>query len=136
MKSLFNAVFGKLILGIFFVMTLATAHAQSASSGDGQNEQFTVKYLGTQEDMIVFNVSYPNPEGGKFQLIIRDQDGSSLYQSTFSDKAFYKQFRLPKTDKDRIAFVFHNTHDADVVKTFEINVNSRFVREVAIKKVN
>jgi hypothetical protein len=136
MKSLFNAVFGKLILGTTFVMTLAAAHAQEASSGDGQNEQATVKYLGTQEDMIVFNVAYSNPEGNKFQLTIRDQDGSSLYQNTFSDKSFYKQFRLPKSDKDRVAFIFHTTHDADVVKTFEINVNSRFIHEVAIKKLN
>jgi hypothetical protein len=136
MKSLFNAVFGKLILGTTFVMTFAAVHAQEAPSRDGQNEQATVKYLGTQEDMIVFNVSYSNPEGNKFQLTIRDQDGSPLYQNTFSDKSFYKQFRLPKTDKDRVAFVFHNTHDADVVKTFEINVNSRFVHEVAIKKLN
>lgn len=136
MKSLFKAVFGKLILGTTFVMTFAAAHAQEASSRDGQNEQATVKYLGTQEDMIVFNVSYSNPEGNKFQLTIRDQDGSPLYQNTFSDKSFYKQFRLPKTDKDRLVFVFHNIHDADVVKTFEINVNSRFVHEVAIKKLN
>jgi hypothetical protein len=137
MKSLFKAVFGKLILGTIFVMTLATAHAQSAASGDGQNQQATVKYLGTQEDMIVFNVSYPNPDGGKFELTIRDQDGSSLYQNTFTGKSFYKQFRLPKTDKDRVAFIFHsNAQEADVVKAFEINVNSRFVHEVAIKKLN
>lgn len=136
MKSLFNAVFGKIVLGITFVMAFATAHAQSASSGDGQNEQATVKYLGAQDDMIVFNVSYPNPEGNKFQLTIKDQDGASIYQNTFSERAFYKQFRLPKTDKDRIVFLFHNVHDADVVKAFEINVNSRFVREVAIKKLD
>jgi hypothetical protein len=125
MKSLFNAVFGRIVLGATFVMTLATAHAQSS-----------VKYLGTQDDMIVFNVSCANPDGSKFQLTIKDQDGTPLYQNTFNDKAFYKQFRLPKTDKDRIIFVFHNTHDADLVKAFDVNVNSRFVHEVAIKKLD
>jgi hypothetical protein len=117
-------------------MTFATAHAQSVATGDGQNEQAAVKYLGTQDDMIVFNVSYANPEGNRFQLIIKDQDGSLVYQNTFTGKSFYKQFRLPKTDKDRIAFIFHNNHDADVVKTFEVNVNSRFVNAVAIKKID
>ena len=106
-------------------MTLATAHAQS-----------TVKYLGTQDDMIVFNVSNPNPDGGRFLLTIKDQDGSTLYQGVYNDKSFYKQFKLPKTDKDRIVFIFHNNHDADVVKTFEVNVSSRLVSEVAIKKIN
>jgi hypothetical protein len=136
MKSLFNAVFGRFVLGAMFVMTLATARAQSASAGEGQNEKATVKYLGTQDDMIVFNVSYANPEGTRFELVIKDQDGSMVYQNNFSDKSFYKQFRLPKTDKDRIFFVFHNNHDADVVKTFEVNVNSHFVNAVAIKKID
>ena len=135
MKSLFNAVFGRSVLGATFVMMLATAHAQSAAGG-GQNGQATVKYLGTQEDMIIFNVSYANPDGSRFLLTIKDQDGSQLYQSAFSDRSFYKQFRLPKTDKDRVVFIFHNNHDADLVKAFDINVNSRFVREVAIKKLN
>ena len=136
MKSLFNAVFGRFVLGATFVMTLATAHGQSASTGDGQNEKATVKYLGTQDDMIIFNVAYANPEGNRFELVIKDQDGSMVYQNSFTDKSFYKQFRLPKTDKDRIFFVFHNNHDADVVKTFEVNVNSRFVYAVAIKKID
>jgi len=136
MKSLFNAVYSKLILGTIFVMALATAHAQSAAAGDGQNEIAMVKYLGTQEDMIVFNVSYPNPEGSKFQLIVKDQDGSQIYQNSFNDKSFFKQFMLPKADKDRLVFVFRNGHDADVVKTFEVSVNSRYVREVDVKKLD
>ena len=139
MKSLFNAVFGRFVPVVMFVMTLATAHAQSAAAGNGQNEQATVKYLGTQEDMIVFNVSFANPEGSRFLLTIKDQDGYQLYQNTYTDRSFYKQFRLPRTDKDRIVFIFHNNnnnHDADLVKTFEVNVNSRFVHEVAIKKLD
>ena len=136
MKSLFNAVFGRFVPGAMLVMTLATAHAQSVAAGDGQNEKATVKYLGIQDDMIVFNVAYTNPESNRFELVIKDQDGSMVYQNSFTDKSFYKQFRLPKTDKDRIFFVFHNNHDADVVKTFEVNVNSRFVHSVAIKKID
>jgi len=136
MKSLFNAVFGRFVPGAMLVMTLATAHAQSVAAGDGQNEKATVKYLGIQDDMIVFNVAYANPESNRFELVIKDQDGSMVYQNSFTDKSFYKQFRLPKTDKDRIFFVFHNSHDADVVKIFEVNVNSRFVHSVAIKKID
>ena len=136
MKSLFNAVFGRFVPGAMLVMTLATAHAQSVAAGDGQNEKATVKYLGIQDDMIVFNVAYTNPESNRFELVIKDQDGSMVYQNSFTDKSFYKQFRLPKTDKDRIFFVFHNNHDADVVKIFEVNVNSRFVHSVAIKKID
>ena len=136
MKPQLKAVLGKLIFGTFLILTLAPAQAQTVTPEEGQSDIAMVKYLGTQDDMVVFNVSYANPEGSKFQLIVKDQDGSPLYSNTFSDKSFYKQFRLPKSDKDRIVFVFRDGHDADIVKTFEINVNSRFVREVAIKKVD
>ena len=136
MKPRLKTVTGKLIIGTFFVLSLATARAQTVSTVDGQSDNAIVKYLGTQDDMVVFNVSYSNPDGSKFTLIVKDQDGQPLYSNSFSDKSFCKQFRLPKTDKDRIVFVFRDGHDADVVKAFEINVNSRFVREVAIKKVD
>lgn len=136
MKSLFKAVFGRSILGIVFVMTLATAQAQSTSAREEPTEQASVKYLGTQDDMIVFNVSYLNPDGAKFQLFIKDQDGSLLYQNTFNEKSFYKQFRLPKTDKERVFFVIRSNRDTDIVKAFEVNVNSRFIHEVAIKKID
>ena len=136
MKPQLKAVLGKLIFGTFFVLTLAPAQAQTVTPEEGQSDIAMVKYLGTQDDMVVFNVSYANPDGSKFQLIVKDQDGSPLYQNTFSDKSFYKQFRLPKSDKDRIVFVFRDGHDADIVKTFEVNVNSRFVREVSIKKID
>ena len=135
MKSQFTAVFGKLILGTCLVLAAATVQAQSTVTGAGQTENAIVKYLGMQDEMIVFNVSYTNPEGSKFQLTVKDQDGAQLYQNIFSEKSFYKQFRLPKGEKDRIVFIIRNGKDADVVKTFEINVNSRFVQEVAVKKL-
>jgi hypothetical protein len=136
MKPQLKAVLGKFIVGTFFVLALAPAQAQMVTSTDGQRDNALVKYLGTQDDMVVFNVSYSNPDGNKFTLIVKDQDGLPLYSNSFNDKSIYKQFRLPKSDKDRIVFVFRDGHDADIVKTFEINVNSRFVREVAIKKVD
>jgi hypothetical protein len=136
MKKFLTAVFGKLVLGSCLILTVATAQAQTIVPGSGQSESATVKYLGTQDDMIVFNVSYANPEGSKFQLSIKDQDGTQLYQNIFNEKTFYKQFRLPKADKDRIVFVIRNGKDADMVKSFEVNVNSRFIQEIAVKKLN
>jgi hypothetical protein len=138
MKPQFKAVIGKVALGTSFLLALVTAQAQTLTPlpVDSQSENATVKYLGTQDDMVVFNVSYNNPDGSKLMLIVKDQDGSPMYSNSFSDKSFYRQFRLPKTDKDRIVFVFRDGRDADVIKTFEINVSSRFVREVAIKKVD
>ena len=86
--------------------------------------------------MILFNVSYPNPDGARFVLTVKDQDGTQLYQNVSTEKGFYKQFRLPKTDKSKITFTLRNGREADIVKSFEINVNSRFVEDIAVKKIN
>jgi len=127
MKSSITAI------ALFFA---AAASAQSTGGMLSKEPVATVKCLGIQEDMVVFNVSYPNPDGSKFSLTVKDQDGTQLYQNVFSDKEFYKQFRLPKMDKSKISFVIRNGKEAELVRSFEINVNSRFVEDIAIKKIN
>jgi hypothetical protein len=128
MKSLFRPAASRLTFAIFLLLTGVATHAQST-------DPVTVRYLGAQDDMLVFNVYYDNPQGTKFTVAIRDQNGTQLYQDNFKDKLFYRQFRLPKADKDRVVFVIRSGEEAPVVKTFAVNVSSRLVREVAIKKL-
>jgi len=136
MKSLSMARFFKYLFGASFLLILSSARAQSTVTGTGSNNAATVKYLGVQDDMLVFDVAYSNPTGGKLLVVIKDQDGTQLYQNLFNEKTIYKQFRLPKTEKDRVVFVLRDFRDADVVKAFDINVNSRLIHEVAVRKVN
>ncbi|HEY4110529.1 hypothetical protein [Puia sp.] len=137
MKSKFMALFAKLFLGTSFLVILATANAQSTDADAAKGDDVAVvKYLGAQDDMLVFDITYSNPTGGKFLVTIKDQDGNSLYQNLFNEKSIYKQFRLPKPEKDRIVFVIRDYRNADIVRAFDINVNSRVIHEVAVRKVN
>jgi hypothetical protein len=137
MKPQFTAAISKLIFGTALLLSVATVNAQSATTDPGQKESPAfVKYLGTQDDMIVFNVSYSNPDAGKFCVIVKDQDGMQLYQNIYTEKSFFKQFRLPKTDKNKITFIIRNYKDADIAKSFAVNINSRLVEDVAVRKVN
>jgi hypothetical protein len=136
MKSLFNAVIGRLTLGVILLLTIGAASAQTGASDSAMSaDPAVVKYLGVQDDMLVFNVSYNNPQGGKFLVQVLDQNGNQLFQDIFRDKTFYRQFRLPKTDKDQITFVIRKGQDAPVEKRFAVNISSRIVQEVAIKKL-
>lgn len=143
MKKLFISAFGKMTFGTLFLLSVVAANAQSTTSNTTTEQDASqkespvaVKYLGAQDDMILFNVSYNNPGADKFCLIVKDQDGAALYQRVFNDKSFYKQFRLPKADRNKITFIIRNYKDADIARTFEVNVNSHFVEDVAVKKVN
>ncbi|HET6254428.1 MAG TPA: hypothetical protein VFE32_10155 [Puia sp.] len=148
MKSLFNAAIGRLFFGLILLSTITTANAQSDTTGaaagagvvpgagavPGMNP-VAVRYLGAKDDMLIFNVAYSNPQGNKFVITILDQSGNQVYQDNFKEKTFYRQFKLPKTDKDLITFIFRSGQDAPVEKRFAVNVNSRIVQEVAIKKL-
>jgi hypothetical protein len=136
MKSLFSAAIGRLSFCVVALLTFTAANAQSGGSAPVSIvEAATVKFLGTQDDMLIFNVNYDNPKGSRFVIAVRDQNGNQLYQDIFTDKAFYRQFRLPKTDKDQVVFVIRKEQGAPIVKTFAVNINSHFVQEVAIKKL-
>ncbi|HEX9510615.1 MAG TPA: hypothetical protein VF939_09030 [Puia sp.] len=137
MKNLFIITSGKLIPVILFSLVAATTQAQSATATTLPKEDSSlVKYLGTQDDLVLFNVAYKNPQGALFSLIVKDQDGTELYRNTYSEKNFYKQFRLPRADKSKITFIIRGNKETEIVKTFEINVNSRYVQDIAIKKLN
>jgi hypothetical protein len=144
MNAPLTAVFNKLIYGTLFFFIVSTAHAQttivdSAHKEDPAAASFpgtTVSFLGTMDDMVVFSAACQNPSGDKVCLIIRDQDGNQLYQCIFKNKNFHQQFRLPRADKSQVAFIFRNYRQPDITKTFQINVNSRLVEDVAVKKLD
>jgi len=136
MKSLFNAAIGRLTLGIILLLTIGTASAQTDTTGVAAAAEpaVVVKYQGAQDDMLVFNVSYHNPAGKKFVIRIKDQNGNQLFQNIFRENSFYRQFKIPRVDKDLITFEFRQGQDAPVEKRFAVNIDSRFIQEVAIKK--
>jgi hypothetical protein len=116
-----------------FLLPAFSVKAQSCNS-PVKGEPALIRYLGTREDLAVFNISYPNPDGAAFDLAVRDQDGIELYKHTFHVKNFCKQFRLPRSEKSKLSFILRNGREADLVTTFEINVNSRPVEYVAGKQ--
>ncbi|HMH21833.1 MAG TPA: hypothetical protein VK563_08655 [Puia sp.] len=132
-KQIINAL-SKFSFGILFL--IATVAVQAQSPAPVKENPLEVKYMGTQEDMIVFNVSYKNPSGEKFSIIVKDQEGSQLYQVVYNEKSFNKQFRLPSADKNKVTFIIRNNKEADIAKSFAINVNSHFVEDFAVKKID
>ncbi len=92
MKPQLKAVLSKLFLGTSLLMALATAQGQTVTPVDGQSDNATVKYLGTQEDMVVFNVSYNNPDGSSTRTALPTKpftDNSGFQRPTKTGSSFY-----------------------------------------------
>lgn len=130
MKKLFIATS---LLLVAAITTQAQTAATPSLSGE---DSVQVKYLGAQDDLILFNVAFRNPAGKVISLFIKDQDGNELYKNSYSEKTFSKQFRLPRADRSRILFIVRYNKDNEIVKTFEVNVNSRYIEDIAVKKLN
>jgi hypothetical protein len=120
-----------------FILSAGVANAQIAvvvwpeTIAKGGAE---IKYLGIKDDMAVFNVSYPNPDGAAFSVMVKDQDGSELYKHTFRDQYFRKQFRLPREEKSKFCFIIQDGRISDVIKSFEVNGKDPFVKDFAVKE--
>ena len=134
MKRRSLSAISKLTLVFLFVTGVAAAQAQSNGTLPGEKTA-EVKYIGNSGDGVVFNVTFENPTGAKFAVIVRDQEGYSFYQEIFSDKKFDKKFMLPKNDYGKLTFIIRNFKDNDLVQSFEINTNTKLVEDVEVTKV-
>ncbi len=86
------------------------------------DEQVTVQYIGTNNDYIVFHVSFENPTAEKFWLVIKNDAGDVIYRKQFSDVHFAKNVSLQK-------------EEADMHPTFVIrNGNSEVSRQFAVTR--
>jgi hypothetical protein len=133
MKKMIMTTIAKFTAAGLLLVTVATTQAQTTTNASTENNT-TVKYLGTQDDMILFNVSVANPQGNKFSVIVSDNDGNQLFQEVYNDRKFDKRFRLPKTETGKLTFVVRNFKDAsDDVHSFE--VSDRVVEDIVVTSV-
>ena len=133
MKMPILSAISKFTLGVvMFTGVATTAHAQ-AKYASTIEKNAEVKYIGSADDQVMFNVSYNNPTNNKFVVTVLDEDGTKLFQSVYNDKKFDKRFKLPKTDKTKLTFEIRNNREIELKQTFEIN--TRIVEDVVVTKI-
>ena len=131
MKKHFFSAISALTLGIVLFTAVSTTQAQSVI-GNPLEKNAEVKYLGQSAGSLLFNVSFENPNAGKVNVIVLDQDCNQIFQEVYTDKKFDKRFKLPMQDNGKVTFVFRNFKDTDVKQSFDIN--TRIVEDVVVTK--
>ncbi|HXB92827.1 MAG TPA: hypothetical protein VNU72_11070 [Puia sp.] len=128
-----NSLNTRVVKGIFVtlaaVVLLISNPFTSQANGGGNNKkatltekQVTVKYLGSNDNNIIFKVEFENPTAEKFWLIIKNDAGDVVYHQQFSDVHFAKS-------------VFFENTDSEIHPTFVIrNGNSEVSRQFAVSK--
>jgi len=83
--------------------------------------QVSVKYLGTNDNSVIFKVEFENPTAEKFWLIIRNDNGDVIYHQSFNDAHFSKSVFFQNTDSDiHPTFVIRNGNN-EIVRQFAVN---------------
>ena len=83
--------------------------------------QVSVTYQGVSDNSLVFKVDYQNADGGKFWLIIKNDNGDIVYQQRFNDAHFGKTVYFQNTDTNiNPTFVIRAGND-EIVRQFQVN---------------
>lgn len=122
-------------VAMLIVSQAATAQTRAVAVREPVTGTATVKHIGNPRGSVVFQVQYDNMTGDRFSLTIKDNDGATLYQDTYTDKKFDKKFQLPQGEADKIKFIIKGIK-TNHIQTFEVNTNTRVIEEVAIKRVS
>ena len=132
-RSFFSAA-RKSVMVIAIAVITIPAIAGASLQVDPVEDEVTVKYLGTDEQSLIFNVKYANADASKFFVIIRDADGTTLYQNSFTDISFEKRFSLPKIESSKLVFIIIDKK-SNYNKTFVITTKTRLVEDVLVTRI-
>lgn len=141
MKQTIRGTFRKLavVTGISVVAVLVSPFVSKANTGIDsvaeKEKQSYVQYLGTSESSIWFNVKYANPTGEKFYLVIKNEDGDVLYQSSFTDVNFSRKIKLLIEEQDINPTFIIRKGSEQVAQSFQVNSATRVTEHVVVTKL-
>jgi len=102
----------------------------------GQPDSVAIKYIGTLDDLPLFQIEFDNKEGIVYRVSIADETGEVLYTEKFSDKKFSKKFKLesPQLNQSRLTFTVTSEKEKHT-QVFVVNSNYRTVPDYQITKL-
>jgi hypothetical protein len=84
MESLtFFSVIRKSLFAIAIAVITVPASAHSLSNVDPLEKSADIKYLGSEDQALVFNVTYNNASASRFFVTIKDENGVTFFQGAF-----------------------------------------------------
>jgi hypothetical protein len=125
-----------IVIAFFTVFSIATGPAAMANDSS-RILPVELKYVGSINNQPLVQLTFAgNAEENEFTIIIRDEDGNSLYKETIKGENFYKKFLLNKDEIGEGTLRFEITGKrSDKTVVFEVNRESRYVNEMAVSKM-
>ncbi|MBS1576449.1 MAG: hypothetical protein JST09_14185 [Bacteroidetes bacterium] len=109
---------------LFFLFAASPRSFANTGKQPGALDNYSIKYVGSSENGIVFHVRYDNPDATKFDLVLKNQDGITMFQRSYSDKEFDRDIVLPKDIELNKLSVIVKTTKGDIAKDFKIQTKT------------
>jgi len=95
----------------------------------------TVKYTGSADDALFFDVKVNNPQGNKFTLVIQAEDGTVLYNKDYTDTSFSKKIKILKTEEINRYSIGIRSSNKSLENNFSISTVSKTIDDVVVTKM-
>ena len=115
-------------------IAIAAITVPALAGVDPVENEAMVKYLGTEKQSLFFNVKYANDDASKFFVTIKDAEGITLYQNSFTDVVFNKKFSLPKPESNKLVFIISDKK-GNYTESFEITTETHVVEDVLVTRI-
>ena len=110
---------------------LQAQNAPTTTTGDAQ-----IRYTGTVNGKLIFEVDYSNETVAPFTLEIKDAEGYVFYNNRFKEKSFKKFFALDKEELYKTSITIQLATKNTVQKqVFDITTSTKTVDEVSVVKL-
>jgi len=92
-----------------------------------------IQHLGNADGKMYFRIKYPNADGNKFSIIVKDKKGNVYFDRVYNRKNFDLKLVLPRYTDD----VFFQIKDLSKgnTETYEVNTKVKVIEEVIISKI-
>jgi hypothetical protein len=88
------------------------------------DKQLTVNFVGKTDEGMVFHLEFENKTGEKFNLIIKNDAGEVVYQSTFSGANFEKNICIANEESELHPTFIIRTSNEEVSRKFSVTTKT------------
>ena len=130
---------GSILAAALFLSSQSKVYANNNNprnfTAEKTNENASIKYVGNNQDNLLFNVKYNNVSGETFTLSVYDESGELIYSTVSKVKEFSKTYALPKAvDASKITFSIRSGK-TNYRQSFDVNINTSVVENVVVSKI-
>jgi hypothetical protein len=143
MKRTFVKFTGKRFIPALIVAAFLLAGTPLTTKADPANNieivsnenTASVKFAGSTDNALLFELKVNNPKADKFTLVIRSEDGTVLYTKDYTDASLNKKIKILKTDDSNRYNISIRSSNKDLENNFSISATSRVVEDVQVTKL-